>query len=94
MKRSDNEVEPGARTRATNYMYIEKSLIDDARKRINGQSAGRVAYVDGLIEEWIVACKLSRGPDPNRSAHWQRRAKELRDMLEAIAGTKFAESIG
>lgn len=75
-------------------MHFDKKLVNEARGRVDGQSAGRVAYVDGLIADWIVACKLSRGGDPNRSAHWQRRSKDLRDELEAIAGRKFAETIG
>jgi hypothetical protein len=75
-------------------MYVEKSLIAEARKRINGQRAERVAYVESVIERWERACLLSRGKIDYRNKHWQGIAEDLRTELEAIAGRKFAIECG
>jgi len=75
-------------------MRADKNLIADVRKHINGSSAGRVAYVESRIDSYLIACLLSRGGDEARSAHWHRKAIELRVELEAIAGRKFAETLG
>jgi hypothetical protein len=74
-------------------MHANKSLIADARRRYNGKSAGQQAYLEQVIQAWLAACQLSRGPDQSRAAYWQRKAEYLANELEAMAGRKFAESV-
>lgn len=51
--------------------------------------------VEDLIEDYIRACSLSRGPDKKRAHHWANVAYEIGQKLqrwrEAITGVAWIE---
>lgn len=62
----------------------------DERLRTLCQNFSRVACdekkkaVEDLWDEYEVACRLSRGKDPNRSAHWEFKARTAENKLWLI----------
>jgi hypothetical protein len=59
-------------------MLPDKSLIKRVGE-IQNEKLRNAKLVD--LEEYIVACELSQGKDPNRSEHWTVRAMHMKNAL-------------
>lgn len=58
--------------------YPDKELI----LAVAAQEMVREQRMDQL-EQYIIACDLSRGPDPDRAEHWTAKSVELKIKLQA-----------
>ncbi|MGH7744940.1 MAG: hypothetical protein ACREQ5_09070 [Candidatus Dormibacteria bacterium] len=70
-------------------MKYEAYIVAAARSRTTKKSLDR-EEVDRLADEYELACRMSLGPDPERSKHWERKAKELVLQIDRI-GRKIAD---
>lgn len=56
-------------------MQTNPELLTTARAKAKQQSAARQEEIERAIDDYEVACELSRGPDKKRAAHWTGKAK-------------------
>jgi hypothetical protein len=68
-------------------MYPDKELIKKVRELPEAERRGSMQ----LIEDYVLACELSRGPDPNRSEHWTIKAMHMQQDLKRRAAPKPVE---
>ena len=62
-------------------MKPDEEMIREAMDKTSGK--GKDAMRD-RIDVYRVACKLSRGGCPKRSAYWQERAARLADDIKRL----------
>jgi hypothetical protein len=68
-------------------MLADQNLLAQVRKLGLGDST------EDLVERYETACWLSRGRSADRSAHWQRLARELERQLRRIVRPKVENRI-
>lgn len=71
-------------------MKYDPDLIRRLRVRLPDTKIGNAEF-ERLQVEFEQATKLSRGPDPERSAHWERIARHLRSHIEQRARGEAVE---
>ena len=57
-------------------MVVDERLRKAATEHCRGCATKQKETVESLWDHYALACTLSRGGDPDRSRHWERRAKE------------------
>jgi hypothetical protein len=83
---------------AAGNMTTDQTLIREVRKLADCEKivkAPERETIKDLLEDYIRACSLSRGPDKKRGHHWANVAYEIGQKLqrwhEAITGVPWID---
>lgn len=60
---------------------VDECLIRAVHKCVSATRERCLCQVNEEIEEYRVACRLSRGPDQERARHWAGKAREFARRL-------------
>lgn len=76
-------------------MTTNPELITTARTKAKDHKADRQEEIERAIEDYEVACELSRGRDPERNAHWTGKAKLAeRRLSRMVKPASIAQAAG
>ena len=62
------------------------SIDNNIREAIQGKPDKIRQSLMERWEDYVLACRLSNGPDPVRSRHWSLKAMVLENALKAAVG--------